>query len=71
MLSRNSDMLAFQSFQDITVLTCNRTNRPSKKSPTESIVMIEKDDILSLFEKVKVIENNYDMLTSATQIKLE
>lgn len=33
--------------------------------------MIEKDEILNLFEKVKVVESNFDILTTATHIKLE
>lgn len=33
--------------------------------------MIEKDEILNLFEKVKVIESNFDILTAATHIKLD
>jgi len=33
--------------------------------------MIEKDEILNLFEKVKLVESNFDILTAATHIKLE
>ena len=33
--------------------------------------MIEKDEVLGLFERVKVLDSNFDMLQSATQIKLE
>lgn len=33
--------------------------------------MIEKDEILAMFDKVKFISSNFDILTAATHIKLE
>jgi hypothetical protein len=33
--------------------------------------MVERDEILTVFDKCKILESNFDMLQNATQIKLE
>ena len=55
----------------MTALYCQRPGYVSKKSSSDEMIMIEKDEVLGLFEKVKVLDSNFDMLQSSTQIKLE
>ena len=55
----------------MTAIYCQRPGYVSKKSSVDDLVMIEKDEVLGLFERVKVLDSNFDMLQSATQIKLE
>lgn len=33
--------------------------------------MVERDDIQGAFDKIKILESNFDMLQTATQVKLE
>jgi hypothetical protein len=71
MICRNGYLLAYSSFEDITVLRCERSAPTSKKGGGEDIVMVERDEMLSFFEKVKTVESSFDILTTATQAKLE
>jgi hypothetical protein len=32
--------------------------------------MVERDEILTVFDKLKILESNFDMLQTATQVKL-
>lgn len=44
LICRNSNLLAFSSFQDITVLHCERNNpNPLKNRASEDLVLIERD----------------------------
>jgi hypothetical protein len=52
---RNSYLLAYSSFEDVIVLQCHRSTIATKKPSGEEIVLIEKDEVLGLFEKVKII----------------
>jgi hypothetical protein len=71
LVCRNGYLLAYTSFQDVTVLRCERPSPPSKKSSGEDVVMVERDEVLSMFEKVRIIESSHEILTTTTQAKLE
>ncbi len=70
LLCRNSYLVAYSSFQDIVVLECIRQGHQKRANDTD-IVMVERDEILTLFDKLKILESNFDMLQTATQVKLE
>ena len=60
LVCRNSNLLAFSSFQDITVLHCERASPNALKNrASEDLVLIERDEVVSFFEKVKLIESNF------------
>lgn len=42
-----------------------------KRANDNDIVMVERDQILTIFDKLKILESNFDMLQTATQVKLE
>jgi len=33
--------------------------------------MVEKDEILEFYDKIKLLESNFEMLQAATQVRLE
>jgi hypothetical protein len=69
LLCRNSYLVAYSSFQDIVVLECIRQGH-QKRANDNDIVMVERDEILTIFDKLKILESNFDMLQTATQVKL-
>lgn len=71
LVCRNCYLLAYSGFQEVTAIYCQRPDYVSKKSSGDELVMIEKDEVLGLFERVKVLDSNVDMLQSATLYKLE
>ena len=52
------------------MLRFERNSAPNKKQSGEEIVMVERDEVLSMFEKVRMIESSYEILTTASQAKL-
>ncbi len=52
---RSGNLLAYSSFDDITLLKVARGERKDNKNKkmSEQIVLIEKDEIINLFERVK------------------
>lgn len=53
------------------VLNCLRENHIKKQGEGDEIVMVERDEILEFYDKIKIIECNFEMLQSTTQVKLE
>lgn len=73
LLYRNGYMLAFNSFQNITIIECLRQNLPVKKQllkNSEDIVFVERDEINRFFQKIKNLESSVDGLQSNTTLKL-
>jgi hypothetical protein len=52
------------------ILHCARQNQTSNKTSADEVVMVERDEIVEFYDKVKLLEGNFEMLQSATQIKL-
>ena len=49
-------MLAYSSFENITIVECLRQNLPAKKQllkTSEDIVFVERDEINRFFQKIK------------------
>ena len=70
MLCRNSYILAYTSFSEIVVLHCDRVNKPLKPSG-EEIIMLEKDEVENLFEKVKMLEGKVEVLIANSHTRSE
>lgn len=63
-------MIAYSSFKDVVGLKVGRKNEGQLKKK-DDVVLIEKEEIFSLFEKMKEIESRFEMLSSNYTIKLE
>lgn len=66
-------MLAYSSFENITIVECLRHNLPAKKQllkTSEDIVFVEKDEINKFFQKIKNLESNLELLQNSTNVRL-
>ena len=74
LLYRNGYMLAYSSFENITIVECLRQNLPAKKQllkTSEDIVFVERDEINRFFQKIKNLESSVEGLQNDTSIRLD
>ena len=56
----------------LTILNCQKDDsNKGQVSTDDDIVMVQRDQIMDFYQRIKLLENNFQMLQSATQIKLE
>jgi hypothetical protein len=69
LICRNGYLLAFTSYEDIIILECLRDNVQKRVSEND-VVIVDREEIIAAFDKIKYLDSHFDMLQTATQIKL-
>lgn len=70
LLCRGGNLVAFSEFGEVLALSVKR-QEVGRTKPTEEVVMIEKEEIISLFEKVREVESHFETLTTNAAIRSE
>jgi hypothetical protein len=71
LLCKSGNLIAFSSFNDIMSLKVRRDSERQRQRFVDDVVLIEREEVTSLFEKVREIESRFDLMTSNSSIKLE
>lgn len=71
LLYRKGVLIAYTSPANVFILKFKLNNDQAKPELAENIILVQKEEVNKFFDKVKLLEGQFDQLQTATTIKLD